>query len=279
MVEFEYVKLIQKFCISPFNIEPSSPFDFPYCLTRQPGGEATKQGSHRFFSYYRSSFFFFFTKNNLGVHEIDKILESISNPAQLITRSFNIFTDSLERTGNYLFGSEWVLAAGSVTAAESGDSATAQEYLERLLGMVDGQFEVSWPTALYAAAAPCVAQIAGDSGDVDAAVEAAKYLLESGNAVPQFLLLARSGLAIVALLRGDESAAAELRLELLQRQAYIVRPSVASSDRLLGAGGKVLLSGATPAAPIRGATGLPHGNINPLELFVTRWTALILRQL
>ena len=93
---------------------------------------------------------------------------------------------------------------------EVGNLGQAEIFLERLLEVMD--LTPPGPSLAYVATAvliPDVARITGVVDRLDVAASAASTVLSSPSALPGALSSARAGLAMVAVLRGDASAAAE----------------------------------------------------------------------
>lgn len=85
-----------------------------------------------------------------------------------------------------------------------------ERYLERLLD--DMRFQPAGPTVSYAAVAhliPAAARITEGTDLLDPAVAAAEPVLASPSTTPNLLRLVRTGMALVAVVRGDIPAARE----------------------------------------------------------------------
>jgi DNA-binding CsgD family transcriptional regulator len=87
--------------------------------------------------------------------------------------------------------------------------------------------------ALQALVIPVVAQISGIANRLDAAEAAAQPVLSAQSAIPLVAKLARTGLALIALLRRDIEAARELYDALVSQRGTMSSLFIAD-DRLLG---------------------------------------------
>jgi tetratricopeptide (TPR) repeat protein len=88
--------------------------------------------------------------------------------------------------------------------------------------------------ALPAIVVPIVARITGDTERFDAAEEAAKMVLSQPSTTPSLALLARLGLAVIGVARGDGQGAAEQYDALEGYGSTVLYGGFASVDRLLG---------------------------------------------
>ncbi len=103
-----------------------------------------------------------------------------------------------------LFGNRVVLEY------ELGDFSQGQDFLERLLEVV--QLTAPGPTlehSFLAVVIPAVARITGVISRFDVAEAAAETILSSPSVTPIITTFARTGLALMAVQRGEVSAAQE----------------------------------------------------------------------
>ncbi len=117
---------------------------------------------------------------------------------------------------------------------ETGESAQGQVYLERLIeaaGRAEpDQMVASARTSLVIAA---IARITGVPDRLEIAEEAAGTVLSIPTVTPVYAMYAKAGLALVAVQKGDQSAAAEHHAYLLGQRGTMIW-MVSSVDRLLG---------------------------------------------
>ncbi len=117
---------------------------------------------------------------------------------------------------------------------EAGDFGQGRAYLDRFLEAL--RLNPPGPTIPYAMMAsviPIVARISGVMGQFDIAQEAADVILSSPSAAPGVVGMARTGLALMSVQRGDVSAAETLYsyLDPLRGRMLVTRTA---SDRILG---------------------------------------------
>jgi DNA-binding CsgD family transcriptional regulator len=118
---------------------------------------------------------------------------------------------------------------------ELGEFSQGEVYLKRLLE-VRRQSRPS-PTTGYALPAiviPLVARITSSPDNLDLAESASQAALSAMSASPLVITMARAGLALLAVLRGDSVAALEQYTALRSQRGTMVQTGVASVDRLLG---------------------------------------------
>jgi DNA-binding CsgD family transcriptional regulator len=116
---------------------------------------------------------------------------------------------------------------------EVGDFAHGEAYLERFLATIPpAAARPGVQYALPAVTIPLVSRITGVLDRLDIAATAAQTVVSSPFANPLFAMMARAGLGLLAVLRGDAAAAAE-QYGPLQSRAGTMYPSI-SIDRLLG---------------------------------------------
>ncbi len=118
---------------------------------------------------------------------------------------------------------------------EVGDFGQGEAYLERLLEAIP--LTIPGPNtgyALPAAAIPAVTRITGVFHRLGVAEAAAEKVLSSPYAVPSLAVLARIGLALLAVLRTDAAAAEEQYAPLEPSQGTMLIPGFISGDRILG---------------------------------------------
>lgn len=127
------------------------------------------------------------------------------------------------------------LSIGLVAASEIGDTAKAEEYTKRLYDLVADGFTHDWPTANFAESIPVSKWISGTDNEYgDLAKKAALFVTESGPTVPEFALMAHTGLAFTALAENDVAAMKRAYAELKAHPSQIISYSVTASDRILG---------------------------------------------
>jgi len=120
---------------------------------------------------------------------------------------------------------------------ETGESAQGEVYLERLLGatLQTGQLLASGMLASSRAsmALAAIARITGVPDPLEIAEEAAGTVLSIPTVTPVYAMYAKAGLALVAVQKGDQSAAEEHHAYLLGQRGTMIW-MVSSVDRLLG---------------------------------------------
>ena len=115
---------------------------------------------------------------------------------------------------------------------ETGESAQGEVYLERFLEVVR---RARWPggPARVSMAITAIARITGVSNQLEIAEEAAEEILSARSVTPLDAVDAKAGLALLAVQKGDQSAAEE-NYAYLQDQRGTMIEVVSSVDRLLG---------------------------------------------
>ena len=117
---------------------------------------------------------------------------------------------------------------------ETGEAAQGEVYLERLLESMrqagPGQLQ---PPSRVAMAIPALARITGVPGRLEIADAAAEAVLSDDSANPVFAMQAKAGLALLAVQKGDLSAAGEYHAYFLGHRSKMIY-TVSSVDRLLG---------------------------------------------
>ncbi len=117
---------------------------------------------------------------------------------------------------------------------ETGESAQGQVYLERLIEAAGragpDQLVASARTSLAIAA---IARITGVPERLEIGEAAAEEVLSAEPFPPSIAMWAKAGLALLAVQKGDQSAAAEHYSYLLGQRGTMIR-MVSSADRLLG---------------------------------------------
>ncbi|MCH8108139.1 MAG: response regulator transcription factor, partial [Chloroflexi bacterium] len=131
-------------------------------------------------------------------------------------------------------GNPAILAYRVLLEYETGESVQGEVYLERLLEAM----RRTGPEQLLAAgltcqAIPAVARITGVPGRLEIAEAAAQAVLSGQAATPIFVLQAKAGLALLAVQKGDQSAAAEHYAYFLGHRSTMIWTG-SSADRLLG---------------------------------------------
>ncbi len=117
---------------------------------------------------------------------------------------------------------------------QAGDFGQGAVYLERLLEL----WRLSPPDTLImcahaATVIPMAARITGSEDRLEIAEAAARTILSSPSASPQFVTMARSGLALLAIQRDDVTGAGEQYTALQQARGTLI-PEVMTIDHLLG---------------------------------------------
>ena len=133
------------------------------------------------------------------------------------------------------------LSTRALLEYQVGNVAAGAAYLEQLLGII-GLEPVS-PTleqGFSALALPATARITGTLEQLDTAEQVARQLLASTPAVPLVIHMTRIGLALVAVLRGDASLAAEQHTILGLTPGSSLLATIICTDRLLGLISQVL---------------------------------------
>ncbi|MFQ6030601.1 MAG: LuxR C-terminal-related transcriptional regulator, partial [Dehalococcoidia bacterium] len=117
-----------------------------------------------------------------------------------------------------------------------GEFSQGEVYLDRLLEVMrQTQPGPTLEFAVLAAVIPIVARITGVLDRLDVAETAAETVLSSPSAIPLSLIVARSGLALLAVLRSDAVVAEEQYSSLKSNRGTMLPPMVSiAADRLLG---------------------------------------------
>jgi tetratricopeptide (TPR) repeat protein len=116
-----------------------------------------------------------------------------------------------------------------------GDFVQGEVYLERLLEAL--RLTPPGPTMAYAVPAvaiPLAAGITSEVGQMDVAEAAAQTVLSSPSVTPNVAKFARAGLALLAVQRGDATAAVEQYAALESGRGTMIAPAPACVDRRLG---------------------------------------------
>ena len=125
------------------------------------------------------------------------------------------------------------LTARTYVEYELGEFDDGRGYLERMVEArsVSGSNQ---GLAIIALVIPVVGQISGRQERFEAAEEAAGILLSSGSAHPFYVLMARTGLGLIAVERGDAAAAEEQYAKLKSLSSGLHWGYYMSTDRALG---------------------------------------------
>ena len=128
-----------------------------------------------------------------------------------------------------------LLRSRTLLQYEVGDFAQGEAYLERLLeAMRLTSPGPNIPYAILSITIPLAARITGDTGRLEVAEAAAETVLSSPSATPSFAMVARGGLALLAVQRGDVAAAGEQYAALESGRGTTLGASRTPVDRLLG---------------------------------------------
>ena len=141
--------------------------------------------------------------------------------------------DFIERSLSLAPQETLALGTGAALEFETGDFEAGETYLERMLGIV--HLSPPSPSPEYAFASTWVASTARISGVVerlDVTEHAARAVLSSQFATPWMAVLARAGMALIAVQRGDAEAASEQYVALGSQRGMIVL--TLANDRILG---------------------------------------------
>ena len=116
---------------------------------------------------------------------------------------------------------------------ETGESAQGEVYVERLLEAMrqTGPFQLGF--AMTSTALTAIARITGVPDRLEIAKEAAELVLSARSGTPLATMSAKAGLALLAVQKGDQSAAEE-HYAYLQGQRGTMIETISSVDRLLG---------------------------------------------
>ena len=118
---------------------------------------------------------------------------------------------------------------------EVGEFTQGNVYLERLVEAMRGSPPLPGPQHSFPAMMiPMVARITGAMDHLEIAVEAAEVILSSPSATPMFSTHARLGLAMLAVVRADASAATDHYQPLVSNSGTVFNLSGIAVDRLLG---------------------------------------------
>ena len=128
-----------------------------------------------------------------------------------------------------LLGTRAVLEYGTGDFGQGEDHQ--QQLLEAMRLATPGPSnECAYPAIVI----PLVAYIAGEDARFEVADAAAAAVLSSPSATPRIAMLARAGLALLAVQQGDVPAAAEQYVALESGRGTMVPGSIVGIDRLLG---------------------------------------------
>jgi DNA-binding CsgD family transcriptional regulator/tetratricopeptide (TPR) repeat protein len=117
---------------------------------------------------------------------------------------------------------------------ETGNFSQGEAHLEQLLElMIQTSLGTSSPYLWSAFAIPYTARVSGESIRLDQAAEAARSVISSPSATPNFTVVARCGLGLNAIIQSDAQAAAE-QYEDLEMIRGILVPYFVAGDRILG---------------------------------------------
>ena len=131
-----------------------------------------------------------------------------------------------------------LLYTGTLVECEVGDFNQAKEYLEKLLSAMrqtspgGGNPEYSFASCLI----PMAAYITGKSERLEVAEEAARAVLSSNelDGIGELVQFAKTGLALMAVLKGDAEAAREHYASLESQRDLMLMLGGIANDRLLG---------------------------------------------
>jgi DNA-binding SARP family transcriptional activator len=127
------------------------------------------------------------------------------------------------------------LASRALVEAQLGNTDEAEIFLERLAETQRlAAVGPSEPSTFTAAVIPLVERVTGRRGRSAIAEAAAEKVTSSKQATPLFEMIARVGLALIALAQNDVSRAAEQYEELRSQQGTALIPVGMAADRLLG---------------------------------------------
>ena len=125
------------------------------------------------------------------------------------------------------------LSTRVVLEYEVGDFHQGENYLDRFVESVrQSQADSSQDYARLATTIPAIAYITGDIGRFPTAERAAKAALSSPSAPPRFVHLARAGLGLMAVQRGDVPVAAEQYKALDSMAGCMLQSGFICFDRL-----------------------------------------------
>ncbi len=117
---------------------------------------------------------------------------------------------------------------------ETGESAQGEVYLERLLQVMrQGGPDQFFASGMTSMAIPAIARITGVPGRLEIAEAAAEAVLSEQSVTPLLARFAKAGLALLAVQKGDQSAAEE-HYAYLQGHRGTMIGTISSTDRLLG---------------------------------------------
>jgi len=175
------------------------------------------------------------------------LVERRSTPRQLATLAFSVISYGPCLEGDWNAGRESTDRGLEVTPLDpillgtrillehgTGESAQGEVYLERLLEAMrragPDHFFASGRTAM---AIPVIARITGVPDRLEIAEAAAKAILSAQSVNPTRAMDAKAGLALLAVQKGDRSAAEEYYAYLLGQRGTMMW-TVLAVDRLLG---------------------------------------------
>ena len=118
---------------------------------------------------------------------------------------------------------------------ETGNFDRGKGFLDRMIAGL--QATGPGPTlenAFAAALIPIAGRITGDHRDLDVAESAAKAVLSSPSAIPIVTIYSQAGLALIAVLRNDSVAAAEVYAQMYDSNESLLAGVMMTIDRILG---------------------------------------------
>ena len=116
---------------------------------------------------------------------------------------------------------------------ETGESAQGEVYLERLLEAMRRAGTLTFAAGRPSMAIATIARITGVPGRLEIAESDAAAILSAQFMRPVTALYAKAGLALLAVLKGDQSAAAKHYAHLLGQRGTMIW-TLSSADRILG---------------------------------------------
>ncbi|MFQ6029864.1 MAG: hypothetical protein ACE5Q6_20505, partial [Dehalococcoidia bacterium] len=142
--------------------------------------------------------------------------------------------DYIDRGLTWLPASPHLLNIRIRVEYETGEFGAGEMQLESLVNSSRQAPSVTAEAAWLAWLIPWSDRIAGLTDRFDLAKAAAEPIIATSAAVPYYVLYARSGLALMAVQRGDVGLAAEQYRVLSPHRGILVAGATMSSDRLLG---------------------------------------------
>jgi len=133
-------------------------------------------------------------------------------------------------------GDPRLLGIGALSEYEAGEFGQGQLLLNRLVDAMRGA--VAGPNYEYtyvAAIIPAIARLTGDTGHLEIAETVAEAVISSPSAPPYLVTLARIGLGMIAVIRGDGKAASQQYTALDSLRGTLpAADGIVCTDRLLG---------------------------------------------